>query len=112
MWTGRMKTAPPAIGEASCDRQDEEKRQPPARRVEQSFALRFPPGQRQTEQPEESSKSHTCNGGSEGASDPEGKEGGQEKKKQGGNARHPHVGGGHPSPAPASRRTRAVTQDN
>ena len=33
-----MKAAPPALGEASCDRQGEEKRQPPAWRVEKSFS--------------------------------------------------------------------------
>ena len=57
-----VQAVPPAIGKTCCDCQHDEKGEPAARSVEESFRVAFPTGQYQTEQAERGSNGHTGQG--------------------------------------------------
>ena len=57
-----VRSAPPAVHNACCDCQYDEKREPAARSVEQSFGSAFPTSQRQAKQPENPSNAHSNQG--------------------------------------------------
>ena len=90
---------PPAIDKTSCDCQHDEKSEPAAGRVEESFGMAFPSGHHQTEQAKNASDGHTSQGKSQSRAKPEGDQAGKAKKESGGETGRPHIHGSNPTPA-------------
>jgi hypothetical protein len=105
-----VQAVPPAVGKACCDRQHDEKGEPAARSVEQSFRLTFPPGHHQTDQAQKASNGHSSQGKSQSRPEPEGDQEGEAKKESSGETGHPHIHGGGPTPPLPSSGAGAVAQ--
>ncbi len=101
---------PPAVEKTCCDCQHDEKGEPPARSVEESFRMAFPTGHHQTEQAKNASNGHTSQGKSQSRAKPEGDQEGKAKKESGGETGRPHIHGSDPTPALPACRASAVAQ--
>ena len=105
-----VRGVPPAVAKTCCDCQRDEKREPAARRVEKSFPLAFPTGQRQTEQAEKCAKTHTNQSKSKGCPEPEGDQESEGEKENGRETGHPDIQAGNPASALPSSSAGAVAQ--
>ena len=90
---------PPAVENTCCDCQHDEKGEPAARSVEESFRMAFPTGYHQTEQAKNASNGHPSQGKSQSRAKPEGDHAGKAKKESGGETGRPHIHGSDPTPA-------------
>ncbi len=105
-----VQAVPPAVDKTSCDCQHDEKGEPAARSIEESFRVTFPPGHHQTDQAKKASNDHTSQGESQTWPEPERNQQGEAKKENGGETGRPHIYGGDPAPALSSSGAGAVAQ--
>ena len=73
---------PPAVEKTCCDCQHDEKGEPAARSVEESFGMAFPTGHYQTEQAKNASNGHTSQGKSQSRPEPEGDQARRSKERK------------------------------
>ena len=105
-----VRGVPPAVDKTSCDGQHDEKGEPAARSVEESFGMAFPSGQYQTEQAQKTSDGHPSQGKSQSRPKPEGDEEGEAKKESSGETGRPHIHCRGPTPTLPSSGSGAVAQ--
>ena len=105
-----MRGVPPSVDKTCCYCQHDEKGEPAARSVEESFGMAFPSGQYQTEQAQKASNGHPSQGKSQRRPEPERDQEREAKKESGGETGHPYIHGGDPTPALPTSRSSAVAQ--